>query len=97
VAGELLEEYNNFIRFVRTWYLMLFAFRTFGVAHTTFLGAFAKLLKATISFVVSVRPSVRMEQLSSHWTDLLEISYLRIFRKPVEKIQVCLKYSKNNR
>jgi hypothetical protein len=31
-----------------------------------FLGAFAKLRKATISFVMSVRPSVRMEQLGFH-------------------------------
>jgi len=38
-----------------------------------FLGAFAKLLKATISFVVSVRLSVRMEQLGSHWADFHEI------------------------
>ena len=48
-----------------------------------FLGAFAKLLKATISFVMSVRLSVRpsvrtsvcMEQFGSHWTDFYEISY----------------------
>jgi len=35
------------------------------------LGAFAKLRKATISFVMSVRlslcPSIRMEQLGFHW------------------------------
>ena len=30
---------------------------------TEFLGAFAKVRKATISFVMSVRPSVRTEQL----------------------------------
>jgi hypothetical protein len=29
----------------------------------------------------SVRPSVRVEQLSSHWTDCHEILYLTIFRK----------------
>jgi hypothetical protein len=34
-----------------------------------FLGAFAKLQKATISFVMFVR----MEQLGSHWTDFREI------------------------
>jgi hypothetical protein len=28
-----------------------------------------------------------MEQLGSHWTDILEISYLSIFRKSVEKIK----------
>jgi hypothetical protein len=38
-----------------------------------FVGALAELLKATISFATSVRPSVlssfRMQQLGSHWTD----------------------------
>ena len=34
-----------------------------------FLGAFAKFRKVTIIFVISVRPSVRMEQFFSHWTD----------------------------
>ena len=34
-----------------------------------FLGAFAKLRNATISFVMSVR----MEQLGSYWTDFHEI------------------------
>jgi hypothetical protein len=39
------------------------------------LGALAKLLKATISFImsVSVCPPVRMEQLGYHWTDFHEI------------------------
>jgi hypothetical protein len=31
--------------------------------------AFAKLRKATISFVMPVRPSVRMELFGSHWTE----------------------------
>jgi len=44
----------------------------------------------------SVRPSVRMEQLGSHWTDFLTIWYLGIFRKSVEKIQVSLKSDKNS-
>jgi len=43
-----------------------------------------------------VRLSVRMEQLSSHWTDFHEIWYLRIFRKYVEKIQVLFKSDKKN-
>jgi hypothetical protein len=47
--------------------------------------------KATISFVMSVRPSVRMKQLGSHWTDFQEIGYLMIFRKSVDKIQVFIK------
>jgi hypothetical protein len=37
------------------------------------LGAFAELIKATFSFDLSVRLSVRMEQLGSHWTDFHEI------------------------
>jgi len=41
------------------------------------LDAFAKLRKTTISFVVSVRMSVRMEQFGSHWTD--EIFSLIVF------------------
>ena len=37
------------------------------------LGTFAKLGKVTISCVMSVRASVRMNQLGSHWTDFHEI------------------------
>ena len=40
--------------------------------------------------------SVRMEHLVSHWRDIYEIWYLNIFRKSVEKIQLSLKYGKNN-
>jgi len=64
-----------------------------------FLGAFAKLRKATISFVMSVCPyvhlSVRMD-LGPQWTDLHEISYFRIFRQFVEKLHISLKPDKNN-
>jgi hypothetical protein len=51
----------------------------------------------TISFIISVRPSVRMKQLGSHWTDFHEIWYSGIFRKSVEKIQVSLKSDGKNR
>ena len=41
-----------------------------------FIGASVKLRKATVSYVMFVRPyvrlSVRMEQLGSHWTDFHE-------------------------
>jgi len=37
------------------------------------LGSFAKLRKATVSLVMSVSLSVRMEQLGFHWTDFHEI------------------------
>jgi hypothetical protein len=43
------------------------------VALCSFLSAFAKLQIATITFVMSVSPSVRTEQLLSHWTDSHEI------------------------
>jgi hypothetical protein len=60
-----------------------FAMETFGVfckAGSVFLGAFVKLQKATISFVMWVCLSVCLEQLGIHWTDFLEISYLGILR-----------------
>jgi hypothetical protein len=46
-----------------------------------FLRRVRKIAKRTISFVLSVCPSVRMEQLGSHWTDFREICYLGTFRK----------------
>jgi len=64
-----------------------------------FLGEFAKLWKATISFVLSVCPSVRpftWIQLGSHWADFHEIWYFSIFRNPVQKIQVSLRTYKRN-
>ena len=42
-------------------------------SDVTFRALFAKLRKATVSFVMSVGLSVRMEQLGSHWTDFHEI------------------------
>ena len=47
---------------------------------------------ASISFVMSVRPSVRMAQLGFHWKDFHEICYLSVFRKFVQKIQFSLKF-----
>jgi hypothetical protein len=65
--------------------------------ETSILGAFAKLQKANINFVLSVHLSVRIQHLGYHWTDFSEIPYLRIFfPKSVEKIQVLLKSDKNN-
>ena len=70
-----------------------------------FIGAFAKLRKATVSFVMpgcpSVRPSVRIRrdgQMGSHWTDFNETWYLSFFfvRKFVKKIQVLSKSDKIN-
>jgi hypothetical protein len=61
-----------------------------------FLGSFAKLRKATISFVMSLCPRVHKEHFGSDWADFHEIRYLSIFQKSVEKIQVSLKSDKNN-
>jgi hypothetical protein len=61
------------------------------------LGALAKLQKATISFVMSVRLSVCMEQLGFQWKDTHDTGYLRVFWKAIDKIHVSLKSDKNNR
>ena len=60
------------------------------------LSSFAKLWKATVSFYMSVSPSVRMEKLGSNWTNFHENWYLSIFRKSVEKIQTSLKSEKSD-
>ena len=56
-----------------------------------FLGPFAKLRKATLSFVMSVRS----EQFVSHWRIFMKSDIWIFFRKSVEKIQVSLKSDKN--
>jgi hypothetical protein len=57
-----------------------------GMCCVRLLGAFAELRKATISYVVSVRPSKppppfpsSMEHLGSHRTDIDETLYLSFF------------------
>jgi hypothetical protein len=45
---------------------------------------------------LSVRPSVHMAQLGSHWRDFYESWYLSIFLKTVEKIKVSLNSHKKN-
>jgi hypothetical protein len=70
-------------------YETVFSTRSALKPNEEFLGAFAK-------FVMSLRPSVRVEQLGSHWTDFYEIWYLSIFRNSVEVVQVSLKSDKNN-
>ena len=60
------------------------------------LGAFAKLRKATIRFVMFVCTSARTEQLGSYLTDFREILYLNTFLKSVEKIHVSINSDENN-
>ena len=62
-------------------------------SYSITLGAFAKLRKATISFVMSVCPSVRPHgKTRLYYTDVHEISYLSVFRKSSKS----LKTDKNN-
>jgi hypothetical protein len=61
-----------------------------------FLGALAKLRKATVSFVMSVRPSVRMEQLGFQQTDFYGFDIWVFFEKLSRKFQFLLKSDKNN-
>jgi hypothetical protein len=59
---------------VKNWDLRKWGYDNPGAESVGFLGAFAKLRKATISFdCLSVSPSVRIEKLGSHWTDFHEI------------------------
>jgi heme/copper-type cytochrome/quinol oxidase subunit 4 len=73
----------------------------FQVSHCKdqILDMFAKLRKATISFIMSVHlsvcPFICVEQLGSHWMDFHEIWYLSIFQKSFQKIQVSLKSDQN--
>jgi hypothetical protein len=60
------------------------------------LGAYAKLRKATVSFVMSVRPFDRKNQRGSQWMDFHLILYLSIFRKYVQKIQVSFTLWRDN-
>jgi hypothetical protein len=53
--------------------------------RSQFLGAFAKLWKATIRFATSVCPHGTSQL---HWTDFHEIGYLSILGKSVDKFQV---------
>jgi hypothetical protein len=64
-------------------------------AHVAVLGAFAKLRKATVSFVISVCPhGITRLPLDGFLWNLI---YLSISRKSVEKIQLPIKSDKNNR
>ena len=66
-------------------------------AHNEFLDAFAKLRKRRLaSSCLSVRPSVRTEQLGLHQTGCHEILCLNTFRNCSEKIQILSKSDKNN-
>ena len=80
-----MKEINNTMVWHKFWKSIHFSVRS------KFLGAFAKLRKATVKFVTSARLSVRMEQFGSHMVGVHEIWYMNIFRKYVHKTQVSFK------
>ena len=61
-----------------------------------FLSTLAKLRKVTISFVMSVRPSVRIEQLASQWTDFSWNFIFEYFSKNYRENSSIIKPNKNN-
>jgi hypothetical protein len=54
------------------------------------------LRKATISFVIFVCSSIRVEQLGSHWTEFYDIWYYSFCRRSVQIVRVTLKSDKNS-
>jgi len=67
--------------------LLFWAFMACSKVNFTLLSAFAKLRKANKSLVMSIRPSVRMEQLGYHWKKFYKILYFSIFRKCVKRFK----------
>jgi len=70
--------------------------REHQLEHTRTLYTKVEVLTFVRHVCLSVRLSVGMEQLVSHWSDFNEIQYLRIFRNPIERMQISLKPDKNN-
>jgi len=57
------------------------------ILKMSFLGPLQEFRKSPLaSSCLSVCPSLRMEQLGSHWTDFHKIWRIIIFKKSVEKI-----------
>jgi hypothetical protein len=70
----------------------IMARQKYGLLAVSLTGLFRRVRKIAKSdyqlshITLSVRPSLRMKQISVQWTDFDETCYLRIFRKSVEKI-----------
>jgi len=63
------------------------------------LGAFGKFRKPTVSCAMSVCPPSCLSVCPyalNNWMHFYDISYLRIFRKSAEEIQISLHFDKNN-
>jgi hypothetical protein len=61
-----------------------------------FLGAFAKLWKSIISFIMFVCLSIHRKNLAPPEQNFMKFGIQVFFGKSVNKIQVSLKYYKNN-
>ena len=96
-AVSLLSKYiKQICRNVFLCTLHMHLFKRWIIHYAIIFKPFAKLRKANISFVMSIRPSVRIKQLGSHWTDFDKTWYLRLFRECVEIIHVTFKSDKNS-
>ena len=88
VTSDLPASHVPFMMYSITHWATFLISSTCSYQWTLFLGAFGKLRKATVSFVMSVCPSARMENLCCHWKDFHKILCSNIFGKSVEKIKV---------
>jgi hypothetical protein len=61
------------------------------------LGALLKMLKVTICFIMSVRPSLRNKQIVFHYRNFCEIQYLNVFPPSIDIRQFSIKSDNNNR
>jgi hypothetical protein len=79
MAFVLSEDVCNSLNSVLFWVVvnykpdLVVTFSVDSDVRNAILGAFAKMRKATFSFVMSAFPTVHMEYLGSHWMDLYEI------------------------
>jgi hypothetical protein len=87
-------QHSNYIMHCVTLYTQFQRMSSTCVVNSTTVGAFVKLIIATISFVMTICPSVRMEQQHSPWMDIHEIGVCVYFSKFVKKVQVSLQSKK---
>jgi hypothetical protein len=84
---------------VLCWYENKQRFLHYIALAVWILGAFAKLLKEVISFVISVSPSVLSSAWNTSattWRIFIKFEIWKFLIKSVEKIQFLVQYDKNN-
>ena len=79
-------------------FILLFLFRLLRHSEAIFINHCLTGLSVfmRLRFVMSVCPSVRMEQLGSHWDNCYKILYFRIFQTSVGKVQASTKSDKSS-